>query len=233
MRLSSKNASLLIGVFLVSLSNLMLELMLTRICSVVMYYHFAFLTVSLAMLGISVSGICVYLFAKWFPAERATFQASLFSLLFASSTLLALAATLFLPFKVEASLGSVTTPMGLRLILVLLAMALPFAFAGFCLSIVLKHFAGQVSRIYFMDLVGAGLGCILLIPALDLLGGITTVILIAVLACLAAAVFAWTARRKRWVYLATTLGLALVAFAAFNADARILRIRFAKGLAEN
>jgi len=228
-----KNASLLIGVFLVSLSNLMLELMLTRICSVVMYYHFAFLTVSLALLGISVSGICVYLFARWFPPERATFQASLFSLLFAFSILLALAATLLMPFKVEASLGSVTTPMGLRLILVLLAMALPFAFAGFCLSIVLKHFAGQVSRIYFMDLVGAGLGCILLIPVLNLFGGVTAVILIAVLACLAAAVFAWTAGHKRWVYLATTLGLALVAFAAFNADARILRIRFAKGLAEN
>ena len=232
MRLS-KNASLLIGVFLVSLSNLMLELMLTRICSVVMYYHFAFLAVSLALLGIGVSGICVYLFARRFPPERATLQASLFSILFAFSILLALAATLLLPFKVEASLGSVTTPMGLRLILIVLAMALPFAFTGFCLSIVLKHFAGQVSRIYFMDLVGAGLGCILLIPALDLLGGITTVILISVLACLAAVAFAWAAGRKRWVYLATTLGLVLVVLATFNANARILRIRFAKGLAEN
>jgi hypothetical protein len=106
MRLS-KNASLLSGVFLISLSNLMLELMLTRICSVVMYYHFAFLTVSLALLGISVSGICVYLFARRFSPERATLQASLFSLLFALSILLALAATLLLPFKVEASLGSV------------------------------------------------------------------------------------------------------------------------------
>lgn len=105
MRLS-KNGSLLIGVFLVSLSNLMLELMLTRICSVVMYYHFAFLTVSLALLGISVSGICVYLFARRFPPERATLQASLFSLLFAFSILLALTATLLLPFKVEASLAS-------------------------------------------------------------------------------------------------------------------------------
>jgi len=232
MRLS-KNGSLLIGVFLVSLSNLMLELMLTRICSVVMYYHFAFLTVSLALLGISVSGICVYLFARRFPPERATFQASLFSLLFAFSILLALVAILLLPFKIEASLGSVVTPMGLRLILVVLAIALPFAFAGFCLSIILKHFAGQVSRIYFMDLVGAGLGCVLLIPALDLLGGITTVILIAVLACLAAVVFAWAAGHKRWMYLAATLGLVLVVFATFNANAHILRIRFAKGLAEN
>lgn len=232
MRLS-KNVSLLIGVFLVSLSNLMLELMLTRICSVVMYYHFAFLAVSLALLGISVSGICVYLFAKRFPPERATLQASLFSLLFALSTLLALTTTLFIPFKVEASLKSVATPMGLRLILVVLAMALPFAFAGFCLSIVLKHFAGQVSRIYFMDLMGAGLGCILLIPALDLLGGITTVILIAILACLAAMVFAWAAGHRRQVYLAATVGLVLVAFAALNANAHILRIRFAKGLAEN
>lgn len=84
-----------------------------------------------------------------------------------------------------------------------------------------------------MDLMGAGLGCILLIPALDLLGGITTVILIAVLACLAAVVFAWAAGHKRWVYLAATLGLVLVVFATFNANAHILRIRFAKGLAEN
>src|SRR5215467_4431363 len=49
------------GVAAVSAALLMTELALTRIFSVTMYYHFAFLAISIALFGLSASGVCVYL----------------------------------------------------------------------------------------------------------------------------------------------------------------------------
>src|SRR5512133_2664362 len=51
----------LAGVSLVSAALLMTELALTRIFSVTMYYHFAFLAISIALFGLSASGVYVYL----------------------------------------------------------------------------------------------------------------------------------------------------------------------------
>ena len=58
------------GIFLVALSTLMYEILLTRIFSVTMGYHFAFMAVSLAMFGMTVGAIIVYIFPKKFPQEN-------------------------------------------------------------------------------------------------------------------------------------------------------------------
>src|SRR5512132_1288481 len=54
----------LAGVALVSCTLLMTELALTRIFSVVMYYHFAFLAISIALFGVSASGVFAYVARK-------------------------------------------------------------------------------------------------------------------------------------------------------------------------
>src|SRR5438477_5002665 len=48
------------GIAAVSAALLMTELALTRIFSVTMYYHFAFLAISIALFGLSASGVFVY-----------------------------------------------------------------------------------------------------------------------------------------------------------------------------
>ena len=48
------------AVALASGATIALELLLTRIFSVTMYYHFAFMVISIAMLGLSVSGVAIY-----------------------------------------------------------------------------------------------------------------------------------------------------------------------------
>src|SRR6476646_4691521 len=50
----------LLGVGLTSATLLMTALALTRIFSVVMYYHFAFLAISIALFGLSASGVFAY-----------------------------------------------------------------------------------------------------------------------------------------------------------------------------
>ena len=47
-------------IFLVSLTSILMQLLLTRIFSVILWYHFAFMAVSIAMLGISIAGLTVY-----------------------------------------------------------------------------------------------------------------------------------------------------------------------------
>src|SRR5260370_174200 len=54
-----------LGVGLTTLAALLLELSLTRIFSVVFYYHFAFLAISIALFGLGVGGVFSYLVAGW------------------------------------------------------------------------------------------------------------------------------------------------------------------------
>src|ERR1700686_4777689 len=57
--------TLLAGLALTSFSALLLELALTRLFSVVLYYHFAFLAISLAMLGLGAGGVFSYVWRNW------------------------------------------------------------------------------------------------------------------------------------------------------------------------
>src|ERR1700722_20700581 len=58
--------SLLAGVALASFAALLLELGLTRLFSVVLFYHFAFLAISIALLGLGAGGVFAYLGKRWF-----------------------------------------------------------------------------------------------------------------------------------------------------------------------
>ncbi len=55
---SSCDRAVLAGVALSSFSALLLELALTRLFSVVLFYHFAFLAISIALLGLGAGGVC-------------------------------------------------------------------------------------------------------------------------------------------------------------------------------
>src|SRR5581483_8176296 len=50
---------------LTTMASLLLELSLTRIFSVVFYYHFAFLAISIALFGLGVGGVLSYAVAGW------------------------------------------------------------------------------------------------------------------------------------------------------------------------
>ncbi len=220
------------GVLLISMSALTYELVLTRIASVVMFYHFAFLAVSLALLGMSVAGIYIYLLAKRFPKHRASEQAFLFCLLFSLSLPLALLAVLNVPPELELSLHSMGTAQGLRFMFNIAAMALPFFFSGLAISLMLTHFGRAASRIYFADLAGASVGCILILPLMNLLGGIQAVFFVAIGGACAALVFAWTATSRIRIYIALGTCLILALLAGLNHREQVIRIEQAKGLAE-
>src|SRR5918999_1192219 len=80
----------LAGIALVSATLLMTELALTRIFSVIMYYHFAFLAISIALFGLSASGVYVYLRRSAFERQPTDRLLARQSLVYAACTIAAL-----------------------------------------------------------------------------------------------------------------------------------------------
>src|SRR3954471_22370733 len=104
-----------------SAALLMTELALTRIFSVTMFYHFAFLAISIALFGLSASGVYVYLMRRRL-ARRDTRQ-----LLCAGALLHALATLGSLAYLVQARVGLTYSPENMaRMLMIYVVAALPF-----------------------------------------------------------------------------------------------------------
>src|SRR4249920_737463 len=86
------------GLFFTTLSTLMYEVLLTRIFSVTMWYHFAFVAISVAMFGMTVGALVVYLRPGWFPAEQLARRLGGSALLFGLAIVLSLLTQLIVPF---------------------------------------------------------------------------------------------------------------------------------------
>src|SRR4051794_20987500 len=80
----------LFGIALICFANLLLEVVLTRIFSTTMFYHFTFLSISLALFGVGASGVYVYVASDKFPVANVQKDLARYARLFAGTTLLAL-----------------------------------------------------------------------------------------------------------------------------------------------
>ncbi len=168
-----------------SLATLTYEILLTRIFSVTMWYHFAFVAISIAMFGMTVGALIVYLVPKWFPDEGVPHRLAICSLAFGATALLALFAHLrIIPFIAQRSLLGVSS-----LALTFAVISVPFVFSGICVSVVLTRYPSRVGSLYAADLVGAALGCVTLIWALEVTDGPTVAVIVAAIACLGALAF--------------------------------------------
>jgi hypothetical protein len=183
------------GVALVSATLLMTELALTRIFSVVMYYHFAFLAISIALFGVSASGVFAYV-------ARRRLQSIPTDTLIAVQALIYAVCTIFsLYYLVRLRVGLSYSPENLRLMLEIYALAaLPFFTGGLVVTFAISRLTSRINTIYAADLIGAALGCLVLIPLLDRLGAPGVVLTAAALSVIAATLFAPPVRR-------TTVGL--------------------------
>lgn len=214
-----------LAVALITLSVLMLELSLTRLFSATMYYHYAFMAISLALFGSGASGVFIYIFQSKSNPEHTGLWLSLAAMLFSISALFALYVILSVPLTLET-----TAENYYRLTKIYGATALPFFFAGCVVTLAITRYAKDISRLYLFDLAGAALGCLLLIPVLNLIGAINTVLLVSAIAAAAAFLFGaegGVSRAYRICPLVLTAGL--VAAVAINSITHIIDVRQAKG----
>jgi len=195
----------------------MLELSLTRIFSVVFYYHFAFLAISVALFGLGVGGVFSYVVAGW--------RGSLFGKLgaLAAADALCVVASLAFILSQSGELGYV------RLAVVYLASALPFFLSGAIVSLAISEAIERIDRAYFFDLAGAAAGCLLLIPFLNVFGGPNTVITAGVFFAAAAAIWFNLAGAARARAGAVLIALLLVMTIVVNFKSHLVDVRYAKG----
>jgi spermidine synthase len=183
----------LLGVGLTSATLLMTELALTRIFSVVMYYHFAFLAISIALFGLSASGVFAYVARRRLDRYDTGTLLAVESVVYALLTLVALFAL------VRLRIGLVYSRQNVILMLTTYALAaLPFFSGGLVLTLAISRLSGRINAVYASDLLGAAAGCLVLIPLLDRVGAPGVVLTAAALALTAGVLFAPSASRVKF-----------------------------------
>ena len=202
---------------LTTLATLLMELSLTRIFSVVFYYHMAFLAISIALFGLGAGGVFSYVVANW-KAPLCTRLGRLSAL---NSFLVLVSLTVILAQQ------DVLTNWNLALIY--FTTALPFFVSGTIVSLAVSETMDRIDRVYFFDLLGAAGGCLLLIPLLNQFGGPCTVISASICFAVAAAIWHSIAGSVTGRAGSVALALGLVAFLTYNQKHPILDIRYAKG----
>jgi spermidine synthase len=214
--------TLMLGLGFASFAALLLELALTRLFSVVLFYHFAFLAISIALLGLGAGGVFAYLL-KWRLARIPTRKlAQRVCLINAAAVFVVLEIVLHVPVAL-----TVTWRNSLRLTGLYLATAVPFFLTGVLFSIVFSRETWRVSRLYGADLCGGAVACIAVVPLLDCIGGPNTVLAAGVAMAVASAVWSDVSQSRK---LAIGAAVALGTLIAANYSNRFIDVVYAKGM---
>ncbi len=133
----------------------MLQIIQTRILSVVTWYHLAFFSISTAMFGLTAGAVWVYVHRDRFTEKSLFFDLAHYSAAFAVATWLCFMIQMNLAPIIWYSVNSIWTWVELALCL-----AIPFVFSGIVVSIALTCSPFPIGRVYGVDLVGAAIGCL-------------------------------------------------------------------------
>ncbi len=157
------------GVFFVAMATLCLEVILTRIFSYSIWYHFAYVTINIALLGFGSSGAILAAFPAIMKHTRWKIVVILCALLGAVATLTAFLVFAGNPLQPQTIL---TKPLrfAFALICYYVGVTLPFFFAGSAIAVSITVFSENVSVLYFWDLCGAALGSLLSLFVLNQIG---------------------------------------------------------------
>lgn len=173
------------GVFLIAMATLITEVLLTRITSVVAWYHLAFFVISLAMLGMTAGAVIVFVRPRWFRDEDMTRRLVQGSGLLALLMPVGVWAALQIPLEPITNTGSFAETLGYGT-----ALAIPFTVSGVVLTLALTRAGMPPGIVYGVDLVGAAAGCVLVIPLLDLVDAPSGILIASGLAALSGYAFA-------------------------------------------
>ena len=174
-----------IGLFLLCMSTLLVQIVQTRLLSVMGRYYLAFFSISMAMFGLTAGALWVYFRREQYTPDKLAAQLASLSLCYALALLIC---TGFELASVAMVFGTGTDIfVWSKMILLLIP---PFFFAGMAVSLALTASPFRIGLVYGVDLLGAATGCLAAIVLMNLLDAPSALIAIAALAALAAACFA-------------------------------------------
>ncbi len=222
----------IITIALLSAAALGYEILLIRLFSIIQWHHFAYMIISLALLGYGVSGTFLSFTQQYF-LQRYRLTLMLNLALFALTTLPCFLLAQHIQFNPEAMLWNWRET--LRLVTIYLLLALPFFFAANAIALTLSRYRSVITRIYAADLLGAGIGSLavlLLLYAVPPLPGLSVLSAVAA-ACLVVAAVELHLPWRNWitaaaillmassVWLGNTLQLELSPYKALSQELRV------------
>ena len=236
----SRSLYFYLGLALITAAALMFQIIETRILSVISWYYLSFFVISMAMFGLTAGSVWVYLKSNRFTGAGLSRDLAYYGSLFAVTSVASLLIQLNLPLVfVHEYDPAVALLAGLFWGVLVVAIAVPFFFAGVVVSLALTRSPFPIGRVYGVDLLGAAVGCLGALALLNLTDGPSAVLWVAAVSALGA-----------WLFLLSRVGvegpgpktlsvlfrrphmiaLALVALAAFNsATDHGLRPKYIKG----
>ena len=177
----------LLAVGLVAGSTLALQVLLTRVFAAVLYYHFGFMAISLALLGVGAGAILIYVRPDRFASDPLERSLARWSALYAG---LLVVAVLIL-VRLDYTLGDeITAQFVFNLAAACVLAALPFLAAGIVIGLAVRGYASSIGRVYAFDLAGAGIGAAVVVPLMWIFDAPTLLVSLALVAALAALLFA-------------------------------------------
>ena len=156
-----------LGLGLITLSTLLLQLCLVRILDVILNPVMGYMVITVAMFAFGLGGIYVYVFRD--KSEDQIRLLSWLSVFYALFVLILLPVFNWLPFNLDFK----GTSLGIQIISwigMYLTLIAPFFVGGIIVSVIFMNYSSESHGLYFFDLAGAGIGCLLLIPLIPIYG---------------------------------------------------------------
>lgn len=201
----------MVDMFLVAGAGLLLEISYTRIFSFKLFYYYTYLIIGLALLGIGAGSVAVALSPRLRRAPLATVvggSAALGAALTAVSFVVVARTEVTVAeiwhYGTRASFGNLAL-----LVLICLALFAPFATVGVVISTYFSRRTAEIGRLYFADLLGAGLACAVVVFLIATVGPPTAVMLAGLTLAAVAVGRAWPTGDVRWRVGSAALAVAL------------------------
>jgi hypothetical protein len=211
----------LAGLLLTSQAILALEMIDTRLLSVLTWYDLSFFAVSTAMFGLSVGAVRVQLGGAQFEGSAAYLQLRRCSRWFALSLVLCHLANLALPLALTDTLTDKFT-----WFCSLIALGVPFYLGGILVTIALTRIDAPVGQIYATDLLGAALGTLLFVWLIVAMGLPSAAFVVGATAVLGSACF----HPPRQAVLLVLIAALLVTLGCYNVtQPKGFRVLYSKG----
>ncbi len=208
-----RRAAFYSGLLFLCASTLMYEIVLTRLLSVVCWYYLAFVSISMAMFGMTAGALAVQLRPERFTT--ALIPQRLFQATIAAAVSMPLALMTMLSVPVDVSLAVQTA---YTFLLFSAIISIPFFFSGVAVCLSLTRMPFPMGRIYFADMTGAALGCGASIALLSLIDAPSGIFAISALLFASAALYSVYASEYRRARLAGLCAAAMLILAGLNAS---------------
>ncbi len=171
-----------IGIFLISLATLALEILQVRVFSVMLWHHLSYMVITITLLGFSAAGAYVAIKGAG-DDTQALNTAGWAALLSGITTVIGFAVVTRIPLDTYMEMGVVQLSF---IFLYYAFLIVPYFFMGLTITILLTRFVKVVHRLYFWNLIGSALGCLLFLWLLLTFGGEGSILIVAALASAAA-----------------------------------------------